>query len=487
MKSRPRPGLKSAPAVPQPALSPRKSISTSDGLNPTKPTQSKGEQAQAPLDSDARFAALRNFLTSQLSAEAGLTNPLMSPSGNLNYDSPSSLARIMSMYTGAGSYGKKASNSKPTIMREALTAAEGLKVLPRPQKISEKSKNEPQSEYPNEDEATIARLRKVSWNETTSSAQRDWQAQFSTTFSSTPTRFQDSLLPVPTLLRTKRSIRCKPCRHILVKPESKVQSTKYKIKLVAINHVPRMSLKAMPTQPTPDARGSSINPTASSIFSTELAPLKPHQFLLTLTNPLFDPLKVTLATPSLTPGRFQHRVTILCPAFEIGANTDVWDEALGNEVGNAGKLRRENNKPNDPSSRGRGDASGSDDRGGSGQAEAGKIWEKGRNWTTVVLEVKCHPINTKILSKPKAHQVRRGDSMDDEEEEDEEEELGEDEDVLEIPIFVRLEWDADIVPELSGVRAGTQRDKKGESVVVKDRRELAYWCVLGVGKIAKGP
>lgn len=35
-------------------------------------------------------------------------------------------------------------------------------------------------------------------------------------------------------LRTKRVKRCRSCRHILIKPEQKAQSTKFKIKLVAL-------------------------------------------------------------------------------------------------------------------------------------------------------------------------------------------------------------------------------------------------------------
>ncbi len=55
------------------------------------------------------------------------------------------------------------------------------------------------------------------------------------------------------------------------------------------------------------------------------------QFLLTSTNPIFEKVKVTLATPTATPGRFSSKVTVFCPQFEIDANTDVWDEALKDE------------------------------------------------------------------------------------------------------------------------------------------------------------
>jgi dynactin-4 len=42
----------------------------------------------------------------------------------------------------------------------------------------------------------------------------------------------------------------------------------------------------------------------------------------------------------------------------------------------------------------------------------------------------------------------------------------EDEDILEIPVFIRMEWETE------------GHEKEAE------KRELAYWSVLGVGRIA---
>ncbi len=42
------------------------------------------------------------------------------------------------------------------------------------------------------------------------------------------------LQPLRTFLRTKRSKRCRTCRHILVKPEPKVISTRFRIRLLAV-------------------------------------------------------------------------------------------------------------------------------------------------------------------------------------------------------------------------------------------------------------
>ena len=89
-------------------------------------------------------------------------------------------------------------------------------------------------------------------------------------------------------------------------------------------------------------------------------------------------------------------------------------------------------------------------------AEAGKVWEKGRNWTTVVVEVVCQDV----------------------------EEAGEGDDVLEIPVFLRMEWEGDTVErEEGGGRSSVGGDLKGEEK--KEKRELAFWVVVGVGRVGR--
>ena len=362
-----------------------------DESDDTPPTQ----------DIDARFSMLRAFYSSQITKTNSL-NPLMSPSGELNYNSPSSLARIMSLYTGTGNYGKKTS-TKASMMHESADPTEGLR------------ETDPEIEA-----ATITKLRTVGWEGTFNSDQRFEQTH--------DPRFIDDLRPVPTLLQTKRSKRCNTCRHILVKPEAKISSTRYRIKLIALSYVPAMTLKHLPSAKVP------------TLDLNTLPPFKPLQFLLTVNNPMFDPVKVTLATPSQTPGRFQSRVTVLCPQFEVGANTDVWDEALS---GSDGKKYSKQSRSSVRDSQAEGRV-----------AEAGKVWEKGRNWTVVVVEVVCARIEGGV------------------------DELAEDEDVLEIPVFVRIEYEADVAGDVAAGGGSAEKDKR-------EKRELAYWAVLGVGKIAR--
>ncbi len=361
-----------------------------------------GQVQGTMIEVEERFANLKSFHTYQLNDPS--LNPLMSPSGDSGYNSPNALARIMSMYTGTGSHQKK-SRTKPNIMREAYGIEEGIKVLD-----------------PREDAATIPKMKEMGWHGMCSTAQKSAQTH--------PPRFFDDIRPVATILRTKRSKRCRTCRHILVKPDSRIQSTRFRIRLVAHNYVPRVTLR--PLQP-------------GSIDFEALPPCKTMQVLLTLSNPLFDPVKITLATPTFTPGRFQSKITALCPQFEIGANSDVWGDAL-----NEGGSKTEKGK------RATGDAND-----GEKQAEAGKVWEKGRNWTTVVVEITTPSLDVALQGSGTASGSETSGGIE------------EDEDVLEIPMFVRIEYEA----EPAGDDDGTV--EKGR----KERRELAYWTVLCVGRI----
>ncbi|MCJ1452718.1 hypothetical protein MMC28_003061 [Mycoblastus sanguinarius] len=354
-------------------------------------------------DPDSKFASLRSFYSSQMSS-VNPTDPLLTPSGGYNYSSPSSLARIMSLYTGRGSYGRK-DQAKSTLMRESADPLEGLRVID-----------------PAPDEQAIQKLRTEGWAGTSNISQQTEQRH--------PPRFVDDLRPTQALLRTKRSKRCRTCRHILVKPEAKVQSTRFRIRLVALNYIPTILFK--PLQPSPSAQLPSID-------LNTLPALQASQCLLTLKNPLFESVKVTLATPAHTPGKYTHKVTVLCPQFDIGPNVDQWDEALGDDK------NRRSSKLLSPSKI---EYAGGD---GGKVAEAGKVWEKGRNWTTVVVEVVCAAVER-------------------------EEEIAEDEDVLEIPIFVRLEWEADVERDEGGEGKGEEK---------REKRELAYWIVVGVGRVGK--
>jgi dynactin-4 len=387
-----------------------------------------GEEDDIPLDpteeldAESHFSTLKSFYQEQL-AESSPAGAL-GFTGDYGYGSPGALSRIVGLYT-SGALGDRKSKNKSGTMREAHDALEGLQISPL------------------SSTAAIARLRSSGWEGTASLAQRRMQTH--------DPRFLSDLRPIASLLRTKRSKRCKTCRHILSKPESKVQKTHFRIRLVAPNYIPSIAIRALQPAPAPGL----------------LAPLKPTQFLLTFTNPLFDGVRVSIATPARTPGRFASRVTILCPQFEVGANTDVWDEALGE----SGSKTSEQQQQQRERERRRTRAEASE---GQGQAEAGKIWERGRNWVSVVVEVV--PASLRLDDDDGPEFLR---SKEETKGERDTGPLREDEDVLEIPVFVRVEWDADVAGDEGGGLAAANKEKEA-----RERRELAYWCVLGVGRIA---
>ncbi|KAK8088795.1 dynactin p62 family protein [Apiospora hydei] len=367
--------------------------------------------ADVPLTSAVyarAFSALRSFYQSQL-ANSNTGSSMAGGMGDYGFSSPAALTRIMSIYSGSTSKPK----NKATVMREADVPSEGFR-----------TSNLDESE-------AISKLRAEGYDGTVTMEQAASQVEEGA-------HFADELWPVASLLRTKRAKRCPACRHILSKPEAKVSNTRWRIRLVAGNHIPSVTIKPLPNPGAPP-------PSA-------LTPLKPTQYLLTFKNPMFDSIKVTLATPATTPGRFSSKVTILCPQFTVGANSDDYDlnEVLKAEDRDQRDRRREDD--------------------GSHQVEAGKVFERGRNWVSIVVEV--IPASLQIQPTPSILQ-KAGEPDPDLAP------LREDEDILEIPMFVRLEWESEPSQDQVGVASsGKEKD-------AKEKRELAYWSVLGIGRISQ--
>ncbi|EHY54597.1 hypothetical protein ABEF92_002052 [Exophiala dermatitidis] len=371
--------------------------------------------SDVPLDPTARFNALKAFYKEQITESSATDASFPASALDMAYSSPSSLQRIMNIYTNRENSTKRA-RQKLTIMREARTASEGL-ILTGSITTRDSSSN-------------------IDYNRTTTPDQRAFQYP---SFIGNPDALRlADLKPMPTLMRTKRSKRCATCKHILTRPEFKISSARYRIKLIALNYIPFVTVKPLPVT-------GGLLPLGPDGGDVVLTPGKPVQFIMTLRNPLFDDVNVSLGSPSVTPGRHGHRITILCPQFRIGKNSDAWDDALNTD----------NNTLD-----GRGGGGGT----AAGEQIAGKLYDKGRNWASVVLEI----IPASIVRQQT-------------------EELDEDEDVIEIPIRVRLGW------TVTADDAGLEHDrrKRDKDKLLDDgdeiddgKRELSYWMVLGIGRVA---
>ncbi|KAF3918502.1 hypothetical protein ABW21_db0205681 [Orbilia brochopaga] len=353
-----------------------------------KPTSISAQLAKlsAPPQ-DAEFARMKQHYAQQL--------------GNAQEDfanSPAALTRLMGLYAGLGTggVGRKGRGVKKLEMKE----------VDRPRDVVEERELE-----------LIERLAKLGLDATTNAKQRIAQPH--------EPRFLTELKPVAVLLRTKRSKRCRACRHILVKPESKVQTTRFRIRLVALSYIPSVGIKR-------------LDP---SINLTSLIPHKTHRFLLTVTNPLFDPISVSLLTPRFTPGTdYPSRVTILCPEFEVGANTDVWDDALMST------------KPAIPAMTAAGTSAGTPRGGAAADARLETVYEQKRNYTSVVIEVVPPEIPDTEVDR------------------DDDDTSG-----------------ALSKPSLSlntSSTAGAPSSVAGNPLA-RERVEYSYWCVVGIGRVGE--
>lgn len=367
---------------------------------------------------DGAFERLSAFYKEQLNETGEGANPY----GNSAYSgSPANLARIMGIYGGLTSNALKKTREKPQPMREAAGDGEGSATYTVDDNVAE--------------DELIQKMRNMGWDDTVS------EEQALSTPANYDARFNEELWPAATQLLAKRGKRCRACRQFIVRPEPKATGLRYRIRILAHNNIPRLSLK--PLQTTGRLQHPSFVMKSEQAYKEPL--LKPYiaqQYILTLRNPIFESVKVTLATPATTPGRVASRVTILCPSFTIGAAGDVWDDALSSSATPTPSGGREAAMAS---------LTGMPDT--ERQPEAGKVWEKTRSSTSVVLEI-----------VPGSLEV----SGDDGEKVD----VKVDDDILEVPIYVRVEWSADVPGE---------KEKGGE----KEPRELGYWCILGVGRISE--
>ncbi|GJJ15647.1 hypothetical protein Clacol_009925 [Clathrus columnatus] len=173
-------------------------------------------------------------------------------------------------------------------------------------------------------------------------------------------KFSDNSVTVPSDLRplriplhSKKSKRCPSCRHILIKPEQKAQSVKYKIKLVAVNYLPAITVTLpsfAPPAPTLDKLKRSLtakqNPEDEKTGPFQMQAGKTYPFHIALTNPLYDLITVKLSvqrTAQPTGKRPAFAVSLPAAAFPIAAYAEAWeyeddDEMFDNETDDIDEL-----------------------------------------------------------------------------------------------------------------------------------------------------
>jgi dynactin-4 len=158
------------------------------------------------------------------------------------------------------------------------------------------------------------------------------------------------LRPLRIPLHSKQSKRCPKCRHILIKPEQKSQSVRYKIKLMAANYLPSIEISLISSQASASASSAvaaSVRPKgkqglpgsadiAAGSPSAILHPGKTYSFQLALTNPLYEPIQVRLTTyrgppstkssdPKAKPPKPPFAVSLPSSAFPISAFAEAWE------------------------------------------------------------------------------------------------------------------------------------------------------------------
>lgn len=149
-------------------------------------------------------------------------------------------------------------------------------------------------------------------------------------------------------LHSKKTKRCYSCRHILIKPEQKAQSVRYKIKLMAANYLPSIEVFVPPSAMPPTSAAlaaAKSKDKAAEVDSTGIVMQqgKMYPFQLTFTNPLYEPIQVRLtvhrspapilssSAPSVS-YRPPFGVTLPSVAFPISAFAEAWEYEDDEEI-----------------------------------------------------------------------------------------------------------------------------------------------------------
>lgn len=109
----------------------------------------------------------------------------------------------------------------------------------------------------------------------------------------------NDLKPLRIPLHSRKSKRCPTCRHILIKPEQKPQSVRFKIKISATSYLPLMAL-SLPflnnptTTPKRPIRPGAMWEEDKNSNNPVMAGGRTYPFVLSFTNPMYDPIQIRL-------------------------------------------------------------------------------------------------------------------------------------------------------------------------------------------------
>ncbi|KAI0769923.1 dynactin p62 [Fomes fomentarius] len=158
----------------------------------------------------------------------------------------------------------------------------------------------------------------------------------------TPLHASD-LKPLRIPLQSKKSKRCPSCRHILIKPEQKAQSVRFKIKLVAANYLPAIAVTLPHAQAALEMMKRSAKTTSAAAAAEEqqaagaLIAGHSYSFHLSFTNPLYDPIQIRLAkavvpaqmaeadAEAAERARRTFQIQLPSAAFPVGAYAEAWE------------------------------------------------------------------------------------------------------------------------------------------------------------------
>jgi dynactin 4 len=154
-------------------------------------------------------------------------------------------------------------------------------------------------------------------------------------------KVHSELKPLRIPLHSKKTKRCLTCRHILIKPEQKAQSVRFKIKLVAANYIPALTVAFPPSPDRARQRGAGTKqaPVEDQSRASGLHAGGTFPFHLALTNPLYDPIHVRLAVqrqvpppsssvPAGSPEKSRRppfAVSLPQSAFPVAAFAEAWE------------------------------------------------------------------------------------------------------------------------------------------------------------------